>query len=108
MEVAAVVIYGLLYVWERFFERPKLLKLVDELESEVRRLRRLNKKRTTPSKRPWQAIFVGCTTKKDVKKMYRSLARKFHPDSGGSSETMASLNVLRDRALADIENGWCH
>ncbi len=39
----------------------------------------------------------------EAKKAYRELAKKYHPDKGGSEEQMANLNVLFDQINANIE-----
>lgn len=39
-------------------------------------------------------------SKGEIMDAYRDLARKHHPDNGGSAEKMAEINVARDRALA--------
>lgn len=39
----------------------------------------------------------------EAKKAYRELAKKYHPDRGGSEEQMANLNVLFDQIAANIE-----
>jgi len=33
-----------------------------------------------------------CVTKEDIKRQYRHLARKYHPDLGGTSEKMERIN----------------
>jgi curved DNA-binding protein CbpA len=35
--------------------------------------------------------FKECKTKEDVKRLYRELAKKFHPDAGGRAEDMVEL-----------------
>lgn len=40
-----------------------------------------------------------------IEAAYRDKARAAHPDAGGSSEAMASLNAARDAALQEIPNG---
>jgi DnaJ-class molecular chaperone len=42
-------------------------------------------------------------TKKDVQKQYRFLAKKFHPDVGGSAETMEQLNRAYELLMKYIE-----
>jgi hypothetical protein len=38
-----------------------------------------------------------------IEQRYRSLAKEFHPDAGGSHESMLALNVAREQALREIE-----
>lgn len=38
----------------------------------------------------------------EVDARYRALAKKHHPDAGGSAEAMAELNTARDEALREI------
>ena len=37
----------------------------------------------------------------EIKNTHRELARRFHPDLGGTPEQMARINTARDRALAE-------
>ena len=42
--------------------------------------------------------FVGCDTVEDVRNRYRELAKKYHPDVGGSNEEMKHINTAYDTA----------
>lgn len=42
-------------------------------------------------------------TRDQIVAAYRSLAKKAHPDVGGTEEEMAALNAARDAALRDVE-----
>lgn len=59
-----------------------------------------------PKGKHWRDILElgleGQLTARDVDETYRRLARKRHPDAGGSAEAMAELNSARDTALAEI------
>jgi len=37
--------------------------------------------------------FAGCKTAEEGKKLYRKLAKEFHPDACGEAETMKSINT---------------
>jgi len=60
--------------------------------------------------RPWREV-LGLTDNmrvdtETIDRCYRVLARKVHPDTGGSHEAMSELNVAREQALREIdENG---
>ncbi len=43
-------------------------------------------------------------TKEDIKKQYRYLARKYHPDRGGDDEMMESLNAAYSLLMKYIED----
>lgn len=55
---------------------------------------------------PWRSVLADPygrpTTVEMVQEYYRWLAKKWHPDRGGTDAAMAMLNVARDRALAEI------
>ena len=112
----ALAYWGKLYLDRRFeHEKAKLediiLKEQAWLLDELRRLKvigdwRKTSKNKTRRRREWQRVFKNCTTENDVKEVYRKLARKMHPDHGGSKDEMAALNALRDRAIEDIKQGW--
>ena len=38
-------------------------------------------------------FFINCQNLDEVKKRYKELALKFHPDRGGSTETMQQINA---------------
>jgi len=46
-----------------------------------------------------RGTFKSCVTVKDVKKVYRSKAKKHHPDVGGDAETFKALVIQYERAL---------
>lgn len=53
-------------------------------------------------KRPWWAVmgWTGPVLEKPViEARYKELAKKCHPDAGGSQEAMAELNRARDEAM---------
>ncbi len=43
-------------------------------------------------------------TKDDIKKQYRFLAKKYHPDQGGSAEDMEKINQAYDLLMHYIED----
>lgn len=56
--------------------------------------------------RPWTVVFgvndrAGITPSV-IEAAYRELAKRAHPDAGGSHEKMAELNAARDAALKEI------
>ena len=54
--------------------------------------------------RPWREVFGipdAPPIREGIELRYKELARKFHPDTGGSHEAMAELNVARDEALRE-------
>lgn len=63
------------------------------------------------AKRPWREVLkmdgfdTALTDTGMVEARYRVLAKKAHPDAGGSHEAMAELNRARDEALKEIGNG---
>lgn len=48
------------------------------------------------------SFFKNITTIEDLKKTYKSLALKHHPDHGGSEETMKEINIQYDAAVRFI------
>ncbi|RAI30367.1 J domain-containing protein [Rhodoplanes serenus] len=60
-------------------------------------------------KPPWRAVLDFAAdarlTASDVEARYRHLAKRRHPDAGGSAEAMAELNAARDEALRAIRGG---
>lgn len=57
-------------------------------------------------KRSWREILGidanATVTEKEIDFFYRQAAKKAHPDSGGSTEVMAELNVARAEALKEV------
>jgi hypothetical protein len=58
------------------------------------------------SARPWREILgfhgVQLPTKQSVDEVWKTLAKKAHPDAGGSDRAMAELNQARSDALKEI------
>ena len=52
-------------------------------------------------------LFAGCQTQADVTKRYRELAKKCHPDRGGSTEAMQELNEARRLACQSLAYSAC-
>ena len=50
-------------------------------------------------------FFTTCTTKEEVKKLYRELAKQFHPDHGGDVVTMQQINNEYTFAIATLLRG---
>ena len=44
-------------------------------------------------------FFAGCKTKTDVKRAYRILGKKHHPDQGGDTETFTALQSEYERVI---------
>jgi len=44
-------------------------------------------------------FFQNCSTVEEIKSEYRKLARQYHPDLGGDTETMKALNNAYESAL---------
>jgi hypothetical protein len=51
----------------------------------------------------WQVLDIPPKSpRKRIESAHRDLAKRMHPDAGGSSERMAELNAARDTALGEI------
>lgn len=50
--------------------------------------------------------FVGIDSIEELKKAYKRLARKHHPDLGGDPEIMKEINAEYDCILDKLANGW--
>lgn len=48
--------------------------------------------------------FIRIETLEDLKKQYRTLAMKHHPDRGGDVELMQEINAEYDRAFAQVKD----
>lgn len=46
--------------------------------------------------------FAGVTDIETLRKRYRELLKKYHPDNGGSVSEMQSINAEYDRLFADF------
>lgn len=60
---------------------------------------------TEPPPKPWHEVFgvvPGVVDASDIEALYRTKARKAHPDAGGSEAAMAELNRARDAALKEL------
>lgn len=61
------------------------------------------------SKKPWRDVFgfhdVQLPPKSRIEQAWRDLAKKAHPDMGGSAERMAELNQAKEDALREIGGG---
>ncbi|EUB97229.1 heat shock protein DnaJ domain protein [Rhizobium sp. CF080] len=60
-----------------------------------------------PTKKNWREVLGlegsnGVPSADAIEQAYKELARKAHPDAGGSAEAMAELNVARDEALKEL------
>lgn len=63
-----------------------------------------------PSKKPWREVLgLDLPHKREplnkdvIEARYRALAKKAHPDSGGSHDAMAELNRAKDEALREVD-----
>jgi hypothetical protein len=56
--------------------------------------------------RPWREVLnlsnEAPISRDDIESSFRYLARKIHPDSGGSHDAMAELNQAREEALREV------
>ena len=59
-----------------------------------------------PGARPWRQVMGftrdGRVTLEDIESTFRALARKHHPDNGGTDAGMAELNQARDDARREL------
>lgn len=59
-----------------------------------------------PAKKPWWDVLglkaADRHSRDAIDAVYRELAKKMHPDTGGSAEAMAALNAARAEALASL------
>jgi hypothetical protein len=49
--------------------------------------------------------FTGCRTRDDVDSKFRELAKRLHPDGGGSAELFMELKEQYDKALERVGSG---
>ncbi len=49
--------------------------------------------------------FNNCTTKEEVKSLFKTLAKEHHPDKGGDTATMQAINLEYAYAIANILKG---
>ena len=49
-------------------------------------------------------MFAECRTAEDAKKVYKTLARKYHPDCGGNNEDMKALNLAFEEVFEKLKN----
>lgn len=52
--------------------------------------------------RPWRKVLGACESGDDVRRAYRQLSVKRHPDQGGSAEDFQELSQARDDALKEL------
>lgn len=54
----------------------------------------------------WEVLRLerASATKATVDEAYRALARRFHPDAGGSTEDMTKITLARDAALREVRS----
>lgn len=50
-------------------------------------------------------FFAECETLEQVKTLYRTLAKQYHPDKGGDLATMQAINNQYTKAIATIARG---
>lgn len=51
-----------------------------------------------------RSAFIGINTLEELKKTYRDLAMKYHPDRGGDVEIMKEINNLYDEFFTILKN----
>jgi hypothetical protein len=51
----------------------------------------------------WKEQLTQCHTVTEIKTLYRTLAKQFHPDLGGSNEIMREINDLYHRLLKKLD-----
>jgi hypothetical protein len=52
----------------------------------------------------WAMVFNNLPDEASIMATYHQLAKKYHPDNGGSTEIMQAINAARDAALIDLKN----
>jgi TonB family protein len=52
----------------------------------------------------WEMVFNNLPDEATIMATYHQLAKKYHPDNGGSTEIMQAINAARDAALIDLKN----
>jgi TonB family protein len=52
----------------------------------------------------WAMVFNHLPDEATIMATYHQLAKKYHPDNGGSTEIMQAINAARDAALMDLKN----
>jgi TonB family protein len=52
----------------------------------------------------WAMVFNNLPDEPTIMATYHQLAKKYHPDNGGSTEIMQAINAARDAALIDLKN----
>jgi TonB family protein len=52
----------------------------------------------------WAMVFNNLPDEATIMATYYQLAKKYHPDNGGSTEIMQAINAARDAALIDLKN----
>jgi hypothetical protein len=52
----------------------------------------------------WAMVFNNLPDEMSIMATYHQLAKKYHPDNGGSTEIMQAINAARDAALIDLKN----
>lgn len=50
------------------------------------------------------SYFRGCETLEEVKKAYRELAKRLHPDAGGNAEEFKAMSAEYERAFERLKN----